>query len=90
MPGADEILNIVLKKSAELITLHLLQIFRAVLNLHVYPSQWKDIIMCVLRKPGKLRYNVPKVYYPITLVNTIAKLLSSIVVEDILHLVETH
>ena len=89
-PGADEIPNIVLKKSAELITPHLLQIFRAVLNLHVYPSQWKDIITCVLRKPGKPRYNVPKAYRPIALVNTIAKLLSSIVAEDISHLVETH
>ena len=33
---------------------------------------------------------MPKAYCPIALVNTIVKLLSSIVVEDILHLVETH
>ena len=90
VPGADEIPNIILKKSAKLITLHLLHIFCVVLNLHVYPSQWKDIITCVLHKPGKLRYNVPKVYCPIALVNTIVKLLSSIVVEDISHLVKTH
>ena len=90
MPGADEIPNILLKKSAELITPHLLQIFCVVLNIHVYPSQWKDIITCVLHKPGKPHYNVPKTYCPIVLVNMIVKLLSSIVAEDISHLVETH
>ena len=56
----------------------------------MYPAQWKDIIMCVLRKPGKPHYDVPKAYRPIMLVNTISKLLSFIVVEDISHLAETH
>ena len=86
-PGTDEIPNIVLKKSVELISPYLLQIFRAVLRLQVYSAQWKDIITCILRKP---RYDVPKAYCPIMLVNTISKLLSSIVAEDISHLVETH
>ena len=72
VPGTDEIPNIILKKSVEMISLYLLQIFRAVLRLQVYPAQWKDIITCVLRKPGKPRYDVPKVYHPIMLVNTIS------------------
>jgi len=44
----------------------------------------------MLRKPGKPRYDVPKAYRPVTLVNTMAKLLSSIIAEDITHLAEKH
>ena len=74
----------------ELISPYLLQIFHVVLRLQVYPEQWKDIITYILCKPGKPHYDLPKVYHPIMLVNTIAKLLSSIGAEDILDLVETH
>ena len=61
-PGADGIPNVVLKKSAELIVPYLLQIFKAALSLQTYASQWRDITTCVLRKPGKPRYDVPKAY----------------------------
>ena len=74
----------------ELIGPYLLQIFCVVLRLHMYPEQWKDIITCILHKPGKPCYDVPKVYCLIALVNTIIKLLSSIVAEDVLHLIKTH
>ena len=89
-PRADKIPNIVLKKSAKLIIPYLLQIFRATLSLRTYASQWRDITTCILWKPGKPRYDIPKAYHPITLVNTIVKLLSSIVTDDIMHLAETH
>ena len=89
-PGADEIPNVVLKMCAELITPYLLQIFQAALELRVYADQWRDITTCVLRKPGKPRYDIPKAYRPIALVNTIAKLFSAIVAEDIIHLTETY
>ena len=56
----------------------------------VYAAQWKDITTCVLRKPGKPRYYVPKAYRPIALINTVAKLLSAIIAEDITHLTEAH
>ena len=76
--------------SVKLITPYLLQIFCAVLRLGVYAAQWKDITMCVLCKPGKPRYDVPKAYRLIALVNTITKLLSTIIAEDIMHLTEAH
>ena len=44
----------------------------------------------MLWKPGKLRYDVPKAYQPITLFNTLAKLLSSIIAEGLSYLMETH
>ena len=76
--------------SIKLITPYLLQIFHTTLRLGVYAAQWKDITTCVLHKPGKPRYDVPKAYRPIALVNTITKLLSAIIAEDITHLTETH
>ena len=44
----------------------------------------------MLRKPGKARYDVPKAYRPIALMNTISKLLSAIVVEDMSHMCDKH
>ena len=44
----------------------------------------------MLRKPSKPRYNVPKAYRPIALLNTLAKLLSSIVAEGLSFLTEAH
>ena len=61
-PGADSIPNIVLKMNVDIILPYLLQIFRATLTLEVYAHQWKDIVTCVLHKPGKLRYDIPKAY----------------------------
>jgi len=62
--------------SADIIMLHLLQIYHATIHMGVYVEQWKEIEMCMLHKHGKPRYDLPKVYWLVTLVNTIAKLLS--------------
>jgi hypothetical protein len=86
----DEIPSIVLKKCTDLITPYLLQIYRAVFTLQLYIDSWHEIITCILRKLGKPKYNVPKSYRPIAMLNTIAKLFTSIVAEEITHLVEAH
>ena len=44
----------------------------------------------MLQKPGKPCYDIPKAYQPIALLNTVAKLLYSIVAEEITHMVEKH
>ena len=89
-PGPDEIPNVILKNCANILVPYLLQIFRASLGLQCYPEQWKDSVTCVIWKPGKPRYDIPKAYWPIALVNTTTKLLSSIVAEDISHLTEKY
>ena len=89
-PGPDGIPNVVLKTCTDILIPYLVPIFRAVLKLQVYPDGWKESITCILRKPGKERYNVPKAYQPVALLNTITKLLSSIVAEEISYLTETH
>jgi Reverse transcriptase (RNA-dependent DNA polymerase) len=44
--------------------------------------------MVVLRKPGKASYSIPKSYRPIVLYNTIWKLLTAIITEDMVHMTE--
>ena len=88
--GTNEVPNIVLKECADLVLPYLLQVFWAVFKLNVYHAQWREIITCVLQKPGKPHYDVPKAYQPIALLNTIAKLLTSVVAEELSILVETH
>jgi hypothetical protein len=86
----DEIPNVILIECADEILPFLTQIYRTGFTLQTYAEQWKEIITGVLRKPRKPRYNTPKTYRPITLLNTIAKLLTSIVAEDIMHMAETY
>ena len=61
-PGADSIPNIVIKMSTDVIMPHLLQIFHTTIHLGIYAEQWKEVETCVLWKPGKPRYNIPKSY----------------------------
>ena len=78
-----------LKKSIKAIVTHLYFIFRAIFELETYPSEWKESITVVLRKPGKPSYQEPKAYRPIALLNTIGKLFSSLIADDLSHFCET-
>jgi len=44
----------------------------------------------VLRKPGKPRYDTPKAYRPIALLNTLGKLLTAIIAEQLTYYTEKH
>ena len=66
----------VIKESIDLIAEYLLHIFKATFTLGTYSDRWHIWDMIVLQKPGKPRYDVPKVHHPIALMNTISKLLS--------------
>ena len=44
----------------------------------------------MLRKPGKARYDMPKAYRPIALMNTVGKLLSAVVAEDLSYMCEKY
>jgi hypothetical protein len=88
-PGPDGVPNVVLKKSIEAIIHHLYFIFRAILELRVYPESWKHFTTVVLRKPRKPDYSVPKAYRPIALMNTTAKLFTSLLANFLSHLCES-
>ena len=88
--GPDGIPNIVLQKCADMIAPRLLCIYRFILQDGIYFEPWKEFTTVGLRKPGKPSYEVPKAYRPIALISTMAKVLTSIVAENLSQLVEQH
>src|SRR6266481_2738115 len=89
-PGEDGIPNAVIKESFDLIAEYLLRIFKATFMLGMYSNRWREWDTIMLRKPGKPRYDVPKAHRPIALMNTIGKLLSAVVAEDLVHMCKKH
>jgi len=89
-PGLDGIPNSVLKENADELSPHLACIYSAAIELNLYHQTWKDSITCVLKKPGKPDYQIPKAYRPIALLSTTAKLLSAIIADDMSCIIEQH
>jgi len=88
-PGPDGIPNVVLKRCIDKLADRLYYIYRAIFELDIYPDKWRESTTVVLRKPGKPSYEEPKAYRPIALLNTLGKLFSSIMADDISHYCET-
>lgn len=80
-PGPDSIPNIVLTKCADTLTGRLLPIYQAMTANVWYYEPWKLSTTVVLRKPGKPRYDTPKAYRPIALLNMLCKVLTAVVAE---------
>jgi hypothetical protein len=69
-PGPDGIPNIILTKCADILLSRLYYIYMAMSDRKLFYAPWKSFTMVVLRKPGKPRYDLPKAYRPIMLLNT--------------------
>jgi len=82
-PGLDGIPNIILSKCADLLTDRLLQIYMAIFKRKLHYNPWKHFTTVILHKPGKPRYNIPKAYRPIALLNTMWKVLTGIIAEHL-------
>jgi len=89
-PGPDGIPNIVLTKNANLIVDRMLPIYKAMLERSMTYKPWKEFVMVVLRKPGKLRYDMPKAYRPIALLNTMWKVITAIIANHISYITKKH
>jgi ribonuclease HI len=89
-PGPDGIPNVVLTKCADLLADRLLYIYDAMIIREIFYEPWKEFTTVVLRKPGKPKYNVPKAYCPIALINTQMKVLTAILAEQMMYYAETH
>ena len=89
-PGPDSIPNIVLSKCADLLIDRLFYIYTAMSEQRLFFAPWKSFTTVVLRKPGKPRYDTPKSYRPIALLNTMWKVLTAILAELLMHYAETH
>ena len=89
-PGPDGIPDIVLTKCTNVLIYRLYYIYKAILELGVYYEPWRTLTMVVLRKPGKPRYNIPKAYRPIALLNMMAKVLTALIADLMTFYTETH
>jgi hypothetical protein len=87
-PGPNGVCNAIFVNCADTLVPHMGPIFRATFNFKFYPEQWKISTTVVLRKPGRPDYSIPKAYRPIALLDTMAKILSACIAEDITHLTE--
>jgi ribonuclease HI len=89
-PGPDGIPNIVLMRSSDLLVDRLYIIYKAMAERNLHYSPWKTFTTIVLRKPGKPRYDVPKAYRPIALLNTMWKVLAAVVADQLSYLTEKY
>ena len=89
-PGPNGVCNAVFVKCTDLLIPHLGPIFQVTFTLEHYPEQWKSSSTVVLKKPGHPDYTLTKAYRPIALLDTMAKILSSCIADNITYLAETH
>jgi len=90
VPGPDGIPNIMLIKCADLLIPHLGPLYWTTFKLGVYPAGWRDSVTVVLRKPGKADYTALNAHWLVALLNTIVKVMSACMAEDLIHAAETH
>ena len=88
-PGPNGVPNVVYTKNREVLAPILADIFRASMRYAYWPTAWRASTTVVLKKPGKPDYSKPKAYRPITLKDTMAKIMTRCVAEDLAYYGET-
>ena len=78
------------KQCADVLLEHLYYIYNATLQNDFYFPAWLESLTVVIRKPGRKAYGITKSYRPIALLNTMAKIYTALVAEDITMLAEQH
>ena len=73
-----------------MLTDSLLTIYEAMFERSLMYKPWKTFTTVVLRKPGKPRYDAPKAYRPIALLNTMWKVLTAVVADQLTFATERH
>jgi ribonuclease HI len=89
-PGTDDIPNVILHQTLDILLPHLEKLFNTCLRQQYCPVHFKEAITVVLRKPGKDDYTQPKSYRPIALLNTLGKALEAIIANRLTYLVDTY
>lgn len=89
-PGPDQTPNKVLKATADIISKPLQDLFNACLELQHCPQHFKHSTTVVIPKPGKPSYKETKAYRPIALMNTIGKVLDSIIARRLQYYAEQY
>lgn len=89
-PDEDGLPTLVWKRLWKHIGKVITRIFATSLDLRYHPKRWRRAMIVVLRKPGKPDYSVPGAYRPISLLNTLGKLLEAVMARRLSYLAETH
>ena len=82
-PGSSGIGWLIIKKAWEHIKEHLCAIYNACLLLGHHPRVWKEAKVVVIPKPDKPDYSLPKAHRPISLLETMSKLLEKVIAKRI-------
>jgi len=88
--GPDRILNKALKTYGPFIAPWLADIARVCFTIGYYPQLRRSITTVILRKEGKADYLIPGSYYPITLENTLSKILEKVITDHIVDIAKEH
>jgi hypothetical protein len=89
-PGEDGLPTLVWKQLWKYLKHFIAEIFTASINLGYHPQRWRRAKIVVLRKPVKPDYAVPGAYRPISLLNTLGKLLEAVIAPRLSYLAEKH
>lgn len=89
-PGPDQTPNRVLKAVVDIISKPLQELFNACLRIQHCPQHFKHSTTVVIQKPGKPSYRGTKAYRPIALMNTVGKVLDSIIARRLQYYAEQY
>jgi hypothetical protein len=89
-PGKDTIPSHFLHHLSHCIAESLQHLYNACLRSRYWPQHFRESVTVTLRKPGKSDYGQVKSYRPVAPLNTLGKVMDSIIAKRISHAVETH
>jgi hypothetical protein len=89
-PGSSGIDWSLLKKGWDAAKDHLVDVYNACLTLGHHPPRWKEAKVVAIPKPDKPDYSLPKAHRPISLLETMSKLLEKAVAKRMQHDIVAH
>ena len=81
-PGTSGISYELLKRGWGVVEETLTNIYNTCLRLGYHPTRWKEAKVVVIPKPNKADYSVPKAHRPISLLETLSKLLEKAISKE--------
>ena len=89
-PGRNDIPALILQQLSPQLKSHLILLYNACLDLRYCPEHFRQSNTVVLPKSGKKDYTKVKSYRPIALLNTLNKIIKSIIVLKLSYAVERY
>lgn len=89
-PGEDGITSTILRKVFEIFPKYMTAMYNSCLKTSTFPKQWKRARIIPIIKPGKEGNTEVTKYRPISLLNTGGKVLEKLLIDRIMHHVNSH